>query len=60
MTAVCTPYHAMAMTKIDWSDGPQVQEPAREAGDERLVATAADRDSGTLRLIQQKEVIRNG
>jgi hypothetical protein len=60
MTAVCTPHHAIAMTMTDSSDGPEVQEPAREAGDGRLVATAADRGWGHLTLTQEKEVIRNG
>jgi hypothetical protein len=60
MTVVCTPYHAIAMTMTDSSNGPQVQEPAREAGDGRLVATAADSDGGILRLTQEKEVVRNG
>jgi hypothetical protein len=41
------------------SNGPKVQEPAREAGDGRLVATPADPDGGILRLTQEKEV-RNG
>jgi hypothetical protein len=48
------------MTMTDSSNGPQVQEPAREAGDGRLVATAADSDGGILRLTQEKEVVRNG
>jgi hypothetical protein len=30
MTAVCTPCHAIAMTMTDSSNGPKVQEPARE------------------------------
>jgi hypothetical protein len=60
MTVVCTPYHAIAMTTTDSSNGPTVQEPAPKAGDDRLVATAADRDWGMLRLTQEKEVIRNG
>lgn len=42
MTGMCTPCHAIAMTMTDSSNGPKVQEPAREAGDGRLVATAAD------------------
>jgi hypothetical protein len=60
MTAVCTPYHAIAMAMTDSSNGPKVQEPAREAGDGRLVATAADSDGGILRPTQEKEVIGNG
>ena len=60
MTAVCTPYHAMAMTMTDSSNGPKVQEPARESGDARLVATPADPAGGILRLTQEKEVVRNG
>jgi hypothetical protein len=60
MTAMCTPYHAMRMTMTD-SDGPKVQEPAREVSDGRPVATAADPDGSVLRLTltQDKEVIRN-
>ena len=54
------PYHAIAVTVIDSSDGPKVREPAREAGDGRLVSGAADPDGGTLTLTQEKEVIRNG
>ena len=54
MTAVCTPYHAIAMTMTDSCNGPKVQEPAQEAGDGRLVATAADRDWGVLRPTQEK------
>ena len=38
------------------SNGPKVQEPAREAGDGRVVATAADPDGGILRLTKEKEV----
>ena len=60
MTAVCTPYHAMAMTMTDSSHGSQVQEPAREPGDGRVAATAAERDWGIFRLTQVKEVIRDG
>jgi hypothetical protein len=60
MTAVCTPYYAIAMTMTDSPNAPKVPEPARGAGDGRLVATAADRDWGILRLTQEKEVIRNG
>jgi hypothetical protein len=60
MTDVCTPYHAIAMTMTDSSNGRNVQEPAREMRDGRLVAIAADRDWGILRLTQEKEVIRNG
>ena len=60
MTAVCTPYDAIAMTMTDSSSGPRVQEPAREAGDGSLVATAADPDGGVLGLTQEKEVTRNG
>ena len=37
------------------SNGPKVQEPAREAGDGRVVATAADPDGGILRLTKEKE-----
>ena len=48
------------MTMADSSKGPRVQEPAREAGDGRLVAIAADPDGGILKLTQEKEVIRNG
>ena len=58
MTAVCAPYHALAMTMTDLSNGPKAQEPEREAGDGRLVAD--DRDWGILRLTHGKEVIRNG
>jgi hypothetical protein len=49
------------MKMTDSSNGPEVQEPARESGDARLVATAADSDGGgILRLTQEKEVVRNG
>ena len=60
MTAVCTPYHAIALTMADSSNRPKVQEPAREADEGRLVVVTAERDWGILRLIQEKEVIRNG
>ena len=58
MTAVCAPYHALAVTMTDSSNGSKPQEPARQAGDGRLVAD--DRDWGILRLTHEKEVIRNG
>ena len=60
MTAVCTPYQAIAITMTDSSDAPKVQEPPREAADGRLVATAAERGWGILRLTQEREVVRNG
>jgi hypothetical protein len=60
MTAVCIPYHAIGATMTDASNGPNVPEPARDVGDGRPVATVTDPDGSVRRLIQDKEVIRDG
>jgi hypothetical protein len=60
MSAVCIPYPAKGATMTDCSNGAHVPEPARDVGDGRRVATVADRDGSVLKLIQDKEVIRNG
>jgi hypothetical protein len=60
MTAVCTPYHAIGATMTDSSNGANVPEPLTEVGDGRPVATPTDPDGSVRKLIQDKEVIRNG
>jgi hypothetical protein len=60
MTAMCTPYQMRGATTTDSSNGADVREPAREADEGRPAATVTKPDSSVLRLIQDKEVIRNG
>jgi hypothetical protein len=60
MTAVCTPHDSIAMTMTGSCSGPRVQEPPREADQGRLVVAAVDRDGGTVRLTQEKEVVHDG
>ena len=44
----------------DSSNGAGVPEPARDVGDGRPLATVTDPDGSVLRVIQDKEVIRDG
>jgi len=60
MTAVCIPYHAIGARMTDSSNGAGVPEPARDVGDGRPLATVTDPDGSVLRVIQDKEVIRDG
>jgi hypothetical protein len=58
---MCIAYHAIRATMTDSSsNGANAPEPARDVDDGRPVATVTDPDSSVLRLIQDKEVTRNG
>jgi hypothetical protein len=60
MTAVCIPYPAIAATVTDSSNGANVPQSARDVSNGRPVATGTDPDGSILKLINDKEVIRNG
>jgi hypothetical protein len=60
MTAVCIPYHATGATTTDSPNGDNVPELATGAGDGRPVAVVTDPDGSVRKLIQDKEVTRNG
>lgn len=60
MTAVCIPYHGIEARMTDCSNGADVARPAREVGEGGSVATVTDPDGSVRRVIQDKEVIRDG